>query len=145
MAVPAQISTRLQAGRTVTVMVTILSAIVSIFEFRIRSRASLEFELVALRHQVTVLRRQRPGRTRLSSLDRLLWVMPQKYLDMIGETGGKDWGINEAGMKQMDEPSFFSRPARHYPRLWIQHPSSECRGTSTPMIHALPSAHYRWV
>jgi len=22
-------------------------------------------------------------------------------------------------------PSFFSQPARHYPRLWIQHPSSE--------------------
>jgi len=35
-------------------MVTILSAIVSIFEFRVRSRASLELELIALRHQVTV-------------------------------------------------------------------------------------------
>src|SRR5712691_2169467 len=56
-------------------MVTILSAIVSIFEFRVRSRASLELELIALRHQVTVLRRQRPGRPQLSSLDRLLWVL----------------------------------------------------------------------
>src|SRR5216683_2509164 len=64
----------LRAGRTVAVMVTILSAIVSIFEFRVRSRASLELELIALRHQVTVLRRQRPGRPRLSCLDRLLWV-----------------------------------------------------------------------
>jgi hypothetical protein len=64
----------LRAGRTVTVMVTILSAIVSIFEFRVRSRTSLEIELIALRHQVTVLRRQHPGRPRLSSLDRLLWV-----------------------------------------------------------------------
>src|SRR6266849_2947772 len=61
----------LRAGRTVTVMVTILSAIVSIFEFRVRSRASLELELIALRHQVTVLRRQRPGRPRLSCLDRI--------------------------------------------------------------------------
>ena len=51
----------LRAGHTVTVMVTILSAIVSIFEFRVRSRTSLELELVALRHQVTVLWRQRPG------------------------------------------------------------------------------------
>ncbi|MGB7461341.1 MAG: arylsulfatase [Candidatus Acidiferrum sp.] len=30
-------------------------------------------------------------------------VLPQKYLDMIGTQGGKDWGINEAGMKQMDD------------------------------------------
>ena len=30
-------------------------------------------------------------------------VLPHKYLAMIGETGGKDWGINEAGMKQMDD------------------------------------------
>ena len=55
-------------------MVTILCALVSIFEFRVRSRASLELELIALRHQVTILRRQRPGRPQLSSLDRLLWV-----------------------------------------------------------------------
>jgi hypothetical protein len=48
-------------------MVAILSAVVSIFEFRFRGRASLELELVALRHQVTVLRRQRPGRPQLSS------------------------------------------------------------------------------
>jgi hypothetical protein len=56
------------------VMVTILCALVSIFEFRVRSRATLELELIALRHQVTVLRRQRPGRPQLSSLDRVLWV-----------------------------------------------------------------------
>jgi putative transposase len=55
-------------------MVAILSALVSIFAFRFRGRASLEIELIALRHQVTVLRRQRPGRPQLSSLDRLLWV-----------------------------------------------------------------------
>ena len=29
--------------------------------------------------------------------------LPQKYLDMLGETGGKDWGINEAAAKQMDD------------------------------------------
>jgi hypothetical protein len=44
----------------------------SIFEFRVRSRASLELELIALRHQVTVLRQQHPGRPHLSFLDRLL-------------------------------------------------------------------------
>ena len=30
-------------------------------------------------------------------------MLPQKYLDMMGVKGGKDWGINEAGMKQMDD------------------------------------------
>ena len=32
-----------------------------LLSFRVRSRASLELELVALRHQVAVLHRQRPG------------------------------------------------------------------------------------
>jgi len=30
-------------------------------------------------------------------------VLSDKYLDMLGEKGGKDWGPNEAGMKQMDD------------------------------------------
>jgi putative transposase len=55
-------------------MMTILSALFSILAFRIRSRASLELELISLRHQVSVLRRTRKGRIRLFSTDRLLWV-----------------------------------------------------------------------
>ena len=55
-------------------MITILSALVSMLSFRFRSRASLELELVALRHQLMVLRRQRPRHLRLHSADRLLWV-----------------------------------------------------------------------
>src|SRR3979411_2027435 len=55
-------------------MITILSALGSLLSFRIRSRASLELEVVALRHQVAVLRRQRSGRLRLFCTDRLLWV-----------------------------------------------------------------------
>ncbi|CDM60855.1 MULTISPECIES: arylsulfatase [Rhizobium] len=30
-------------------------------------------------------------------------VLPDKYQNMVGEPGGKDWGVNEAGMKQMDD------------------------------------------
>jgi len=30
-------------------------------------------------------------------------MLPPKYLDMVGAKGGKDWGVNEAGMKQMDD------------------------------------------
>src|ERR1700738_3223463 len=51
-------------------MITIISAL----SFRFRRRASLELELVALRHQLAVLRRQRPGRLRIFATDRLLWM-----------------------------------------------------------------------
>ncbi|CAA0121356.1 Arylsulfatase [Halioglobus japonicus] len=30
-------------------------------------------------------------------------VLSEKYLAMLGQEGGKDWGINEVGMKQMDD------------------------------------------
>ncbi len=30
-------------------------------------------------------------------------VLSDKYMDMVGTKGGKDWGANEAGMKQMDD------------------------------------------
>jgi hypothetical protein len=74
-------------------MVTILSAVVSIFAFRFRSRASLELKLIALQHQLAVLRRQRPDRPQLSSPDRLLWVWLYRILaaghrrDDIGQAG----------------------------------------------------------
>ncbi len=55
-------------------MVTILSAIVSEVSFRFRSRVSLELEVLALRHQLAVLHRQRPSRPQLRPGDRLLWV-----------------------------------------------------------------------
>ena len=32
-------------------------------------------------------------------------MLSPKYEAMLGEKGGKDWGINEAGMKQMDDKS----------------------------------------
>ena len=62
--------TRADAG-----MLTILSAIFSLVSFRFRGRASLELEVLALRHQVAVLHRQRPGRARFRRGDRLLWAL----------------------------------------------------------------------
>jgi transposase InsO family protein len=67
-------------------MVTILSALGSIFAFRFRSRASLEFELIAVRHQLSVLRRQRPCRPQLSSIDRLLWVWLYRIWPQVIDT-----------------------------------------------------------
>src|ERR1700732_2611532 len=48
--------------------------IVAAIARRFRSRAVLELENLALRHQLLVLRRQRQGRPRLLTVDRLLWV-----------------------------------------------------------------------
>ena len=55
-------------------MLALITTLSSLLVCRFRSRAALELELVALRHQLAVLRRQQPGRPRLTSLDRLLWV-----------------------------------------------------------------------
>src|SRR5271163_1160697 len=49
-------------------------SIVAAIVRRFRSRAVLELENLALRHQLQVLRRQRPGRPHLIAIDRLLWV-----------------------------------------------------------------------
>src|SRR5205085_12220400 len=38
-----------------------------------------------------------PARTHVTT------VLSDKYYAMVGEQGGKDWGVNEAGMKQMDD------------------------------------------
>src|SRR5580704_10207015 len=51
-----------------------LRSIVAAIARRFRNRAVLELENLALRHQLHVLRRQRPGRPRLFTIDRLLWV-----------------------------------------------------------------------
>ena len=55
-------------------MVKHVRSIVAAIARRFRSRAALELENRALRQQLHVLRRQRPGRPRLFTIDRLLWV-----------------------------------------------------------------------
>ena len=30
-------------------------------------------------------------------------MLSEKYMAMVGQPGGKDWGVNEAGMKQLDD------------------------------------------
>jgi transposase InsO family protein len=61
--------------RSVAGMLQPERSIVSILSRRFRSRVVLELENLARRHQLHVLRRQRPGRIRLFAIDRLLWVL----------------------------------------------------------------------
>src|SRR5271155_6170019 len=60
--------------RSVLGMLKLVRSIVSVLSLRFRSRAVLELENLALRHQLHVLRRQRPGRPLPSAIDRWLWV-----------------------------------------------------------------------
>jgi hypothetical protein len=55
-------------------MLKLVRSIVSVLARRFCNRGILELENLALRHQLHVLRRQRPGRPRLLTIDRLLWV-----------------------------------------------------------------------
>ena len=55
-------------------MLALIPTVFSWLACRLRSRAELELELIALRHQVAILNRQRPRRLRLCSVDRLVWV-----------------------------------------------------------------------
>jgi putative transposase len=55
-------------------MLMLVRSIVSRIVGRFRSRAVVELENLALRHQLHVLHRQRPGRLRLFAIDRWLWV-----------------------------------------------------------------------
>src|SRR5216683_1846030 len=60
--------------RSVAGMLKLVRSIVSVLARRFRNRGVLELENLALRHQLSVLRRQRPGRPHLIVIDRLLWV-----------------------------------------------------------------------
>ena len=55
-------------------MLTAFLAVIVNIRSWFRTSASLQAEILALRHQVVVLKRSQRGRVRLSSADRLLWV-----------------------------------------------------------------------
>lgn len=55
-----------------------LPHLLSIVRTWLGTRAELELEILALRHQSTVLRRQRNGRPRFASFDRTPWVWPYR-------------------------------------------------------------------
>src|SRR6516165_6293312 len=52
-----------------------ITAFLAAIRFSLRTRADLEAEILALRHQLAVLQQAAPRRLRLSRADRLLWVL----------------------------------------------------------------------
>src|SRR5215510_9300167 len=55
-------------------MISVLVSLVLSVRSGLRSRAELQLELLALRHQLQVLNRSRPRRLRLVTADRWLWA-----------------------------------------------------------------------
>ena len=55
-------------------MTSVLVSLLHSLRFLVRSRASLHLEILALRHQLTVVNRSRRPRLRLTSADRMLWA-----------------------------------------------------------------------
>src|SRR4051812_5655250 len=55
-------------------MSSVLVSLLHSVRFLFRSRVSLHLEILALRHQLTVVNRTRRPRPRLTSTDRVLWV-----------------------------------------------------------------------
>src|SRR5215475_7187482 len=55
-------------------MMSVLISLLATVRAVARSRAALHLEVLALRHQLQVLERSRPGRLRLTMADRWLWA-----------------------------------------------------------------------
>jgi len=55
-------------------MMSVLISLLETIRSAIRSRAALQLEVLALRHQLRVLDRSRLGRVRLTRVDRVLWI-----------------------------------------------------------------------
>jgi len=55
-------------------MLSILISLVRTARLSMRSRAALQLEILALRHQLHILNRSRPRGVRLTPFDRLFWI-----------------------------------------------------------------------
>jgi putative transposase len=78
-------------------MAILLSALLSSLGSMFRSRAALELENIALRHQIGFQKRSAGRRPKLTAADRLFWVCLSRVwcgwrsaLDIFGPTFGPD-------------------------------------------------------
>ena len=80
-----------------------LATLSSIF----RSRAALQLENLALRHQIGVLQRSTRRRPRLTPVDRLVWV----WLSRGGAAGARRWPLVSI--------DFFTVPTLRFQILYV--------------------------
>ena len=64
-------------------MMSVLLSLLLTLRTWARSRAALQLEILALRHQLQVLQRTRPRRLRLAKTDRWLWGPALAHLDRM--------------------------------------------------------------
>ena len=62
-------------------MGSVLASMLLTLRMSFRARATLQLEILALRHQLQVVTRSRPQRMRLTRVDRLLWVWMSQVWD----------------------------------------------------------------
>jgi putative transposase len=64
-------------------MISVLRSLLLTLHTLACSRARVQLEVLALRHQLEVLQRTRPRRVRLAKADRWLWVMLSRFTATI--------------------------------------------------------------
>src|SRR5438093_3138889 len=69
-------------------MKAVLSSFLSMLHVSFRLRASMQLEILGLRHQLTVLQRRTNKRPSLTTADRLLWVLLSLALGAVAISAG---------------------------------------------------------
>jgi hypothetical protein len=69
-------------------MVNVASASLAAFPSIFRTRAALQLEILALRHQIGVLQRSAPKRLKLKPKDRLLWACLSRVWNRVASRPG---------------------------------------------------------
>ena len=103
-----------------------------------RSRAELQLEILALRHQLQVLHRTRPRRLRLAKADRWLWSLLSRI-----------WTGWRTALVIVKPETFIARHRRSF-RLWWAWKSRRRMGRPTvpadvrTLIRTMAQANPRW-
>jgi hypothetical protein len=70
-----------------------------------KTRAAVHLENLALRHQLSVLRRTAPKRPRLNASDRLFWIFGREFVQQV-----EAFGIRQDVLDMEDPPRQAWRP-----------------------------------